>query len=252
MTYLYDQFALTRLVEFQAFMSYISQNNDQSNFVRPFVMILRHYMAQFCIVAYSPLLIQQLVNCWLRRYILSLKHKKKFSPHVIHLIWKYLLGHLPKIRTKLTQRLAWMNVATLSRRATRRLNVLRSLIEQHSYRPPQSNTTTIVPPSNSFGFRPTLSSNPMVSTLTKQFKKFLTTPPYVISPSSTLSALNFSSMSSFIGALDFGAYHHMSPDFSSFASLSPISFVFIITTNGTLMPLVGASSIITPHAFVYF
>jgi hypothetical protein len=47
--------------------------------------------------------------------------------------------------------------------------------------------------------------------------------------------------------LDSGASHHMSPDSSSFTFMSPSSSIPVITVDGTLMPLAGVGSIITPH-----
>jgi hypothetical protein len=47
--------------------------------------------------------------------------------------------------------------------------------------------------------------------------------------------------------LDSGASHHMSPDSSSFTYLSPLSFIPVMTADGTLMPLVGVGSVVTPH-----
>jgi hypothetical protein len=47
--------------------------------------------------------------------------------------------------------------------------------------------------------------------------------------------------------LDSGASHHMSPDSSSFTYVSPLSFILVMTVDGTLMPLVGVGSVVTPH-----
>jgi len=47
--------------------------------------------------------------------------------------------------------------------------------------------------------------------------------------------------------LDSGAPHHMSPDSSSFTYVSPLSFIPVMTVDGTLMPLVGVGSVVTPH-----
>jgi hypothetical protein len=47
--------------------------------------------------------------------------------------------------------------------------------------------------------------------------------------------------------LDSGASHHMSPDSLSFTFMSPSSSIPVITVDGTLMPLAGVGSIITPH-----
>jgi len=47
--------------------------------------------------------------------------------------------------------------------------------------------------------------------------------------------------------LDSGASHHMSPDSSSFTFVSPLSSIPIMTADGTLMPLAGVGSVVTPH-----
>ena len=39
----------------------------------------------------------------------------------------------------------------------------------------------------------------------------------------------------------------MSPDCSSFTFASPSSSIPVITADGTLMPLVGVGSVVTPH-----
>ena len=58
---------------------------------------------------------------------------------------------------------------------------------------------------------------------------------------------NSSSMSSSIWILDSGASHHMSQDSSCFTSMSHSSFVPVMTADGTLMPLAGVGSIVTPN-----
>ena len=47
--------------------------------------------------------------------------------------------------------------------------------------------------------------------------------------------------------LDSGASHHMSSDSSSFTSVSPLSSIPVMTADGTLMPLAGVGSVVTPH-----
>ena len=39
----------------------------------------------------------------------------------------------------------------------------------------------------------------------------------------------------------------MSPDSSSFTSVSLLSFIPVMTIDGTPMPLVGVGSVVTPH-----
>jgi hypothetical protein len=56
-----------------------------------------------------------------------------------------------------------------------------------------------------------------------------------------------SSMSHSEWVLDSGASHHMSPDSSSFTFMSPSSSIPVMTVDGTLMPLAGVGSIVTPH-----
>jgi len=47
--------------------------------------------------------------------------------------------------------------------------------------------------------------------------------------------------------LDSGASHHMSPDSSSFTYVSSSSSIFVMTADGTFVPLASVGSIITPH-----
>jgi hypothetical protein len=39
----------------------------------------------------------------------------------------------------------------------------------------------------------------------------------------------------------------MSPNFTSLTFISPSPFIHVMTADGTLMPLVGVGSIVTPH-----
>ena len=57
-------------------------------------------------------------------------------------------------------------------------------------------------------------------------------------------------MSYSVWVLDSGASHHMSLDSSSFASVSPSSFIPVMTTDGTPMPLACVGSVVTPHLFL--
>ena len=54
-------------------------------------------------------------------------------------------------------------------------------------------------------------------------------------------------MHSFLWILDFRAFHHMSPDLSSFTTLSNKCSGSAKTVNGTPMRLVVISFIVTPH-----
>jgi hypothetical protein len=56
-----------------------------------------------------------------------------------------------------------------------------------------------------------------------------------------------SSMSHSEWILDFGVTRHMSPDSSSFTSVSPSPSIHVMTVDGTSMPLVGVGFVITPH-----
>jgi len=47
--------------------------------------------------------------------------------------------------------------------------------------------------------------------------------------------------------LDSGTSHHMSPDSSSFTFVSPLSFIPLMTADGTSMPLASVGSVVTPH-----
>jgi hypothetical protein len=47
--------------------------------------------------------------------------------------------------------------------------------------------------------------------------------------------------------LNSGASHHMSLDSLSFTSVSPLSFIPVMTADGTPMPLAGVGSVVTPH-----
>jgi hypothetical protein len=58
---------------------------------------------------------------------------------------------------------------------------------------------------------------------------------------------NSSGMSHSKWVLDSGALHHMSPNSSSFTYVSPSSSIPVMTADGTLMPLAGVGSVVTPH-----
>lgn len=79
---------------------------------------------------------------------------------------------------------------------------------QWTYRPPQSNNAVAAP-----------SLDPNIF---EQFQQFLTSQPHAMSASSHigLSSSGSSGISSSLWVLDSGASHHMSPDLSSFVSLS--------------------------------
>jgi len=47
--------------------------------------------------------------------------------------------------------------------------------------------------------------------------------------------------------LDSGASHHMSPDSSSFTSVSLLSSIPVMTADDTPMPLAVVGSVVTPH-----
>ena len=47
--------------------------------------------------------------------------------------------------------------------------------------------------------------------------------------------------------LDSSVLHHMSLNSSSFTYVSPSSSIPVMTADGTLMPLVGVGSVVTPH-----
>ena len=68
-----------------------------------------------------------------------------------------------------------------------------------------------------------------------------------ISPSVGQLSHIFLSMSYCEWVLDFGASHHMYSDSSSFTSMSYLPSIPVMTTNGTLMPLAGVDSVVTPH-----
>ena len=58
-------------------------------------------------------------------------------------------------------------------------------------------------------------------------------------------------MSSFTWILDSCASHHLSLDSSCFTSMSHLSFVPIMTVDGTLMPLASVGSIVISLSNVY-
>ena len=61
--------------------------------------------------------------------------------------------------------------------------------------------------------------------------------------STCLLSSGSSSMSSSVWVLDFGAFNHMSPYSSSFISLCPTAFVFVMIADDTPMPLAGVGSV---------
>ena len=54
-------------------------------------------------------------------------------------------------------------------------------------------------------------------------------------------------MSSSTWILDSSASHHMSSDSSCFASMSHLSFVPVMTADGTPIPLVGVGYVVTSN-----
>jgi len=56
-----------------------------------------------------------------------------------------------------------------------------------------------------------------------------------------------SSMSHSEWVLDSGASHQISPDSSSFTSVSFLSSISVMAADGTYMPLAGVGSVVTPH-----
>jgi len=70
-----------------------------------------------------------------------------------------------------------------------------------------------------------------------------------MSVSSSIGQLPHSSsgMSHSEWVLDSGVSHHMSPDSSSFTSVSPFSSIPVMTADGTPMALTGVGSVVTPH-----
>ena len=68
-----------------------------------------------------------------------------------------------------------------------------------------------------------------------------------VSPSVSQLPHSSSGMSHSEWVLDSGVSHHMSPDSSSFTSVSPLSSIPVMTADGTPMPLAGVGSVVTPH-----
>jgi len=61
---------------------------------------------------------------------------------------------------------------------------------------------------------------------------------------------NSSGMSHSKWVLDSGASYHMSPNSSSFTSVSLLSSIHVMIVDGTPMPLAGVGSVVTPHLFL--
>ena len=68
-----------------------------------------------------------------------------------------------------------------------------------------------------------------------------------VSPSVGQLPHSSSSMSHSKWVLDSSASHHMSPDSSSLTFVSPSPSIHIITVDGTLIPLAGVGSVVTPY-----
>ncbi|XP_062086978.1 uncharacterized protein LOC133793695 [Humulus lupulus] len=116
------------------------------------------------------------------------------------------------------------------------------------YRPSQFNVAATVPPSDLYDFGAS-SSNPALSALSEQFKKFLTMQPHAMSASSSIGQppTSTSGMTSSTWILDSRASHHMSPHSKSFVSLCPASSVPVMTADGTPMSLAGVGSVVSHH-----
>jgi hypothetical protein len=80
--------------------------------------------------------------------------------------------------------------------------------------------------------------------MTEQFQTFQT-----MFASSSIGQLphSFSGMSRSEWILDSCASHHMSPDSLSFASMTPSSFIPIMTADDPPMPLANVGSVVPPH-----
>jgi hypothetical protein len=106
------------------------------------------------------------------------------------------------------------------------------------YKPPHYNTAAVASPG----------SITNLNTLAEQFQKFLSLQPQAMATSSIGQLPHSSSdMSHSEWILDSGASHHMSPDSSSFTSVSPLFYIPVMTADDTPMPLAGIGSIVTPH-----
>jgi len=60
-----------------------------------------------------------------------------------------------------------------------------------------------------------------------------------------------SSMLRFKWVLDSDVSYHMSPDSSSFTSVSPSPSIPVMTADDTLMPLAGVGSVVTSHLSLF-
>ena len=153
-------------------------------------------------------------------------------------------------------RVVFDECSSISRKVIRRLSVLSwdnrvkpgNLTINHNLmlidhlevtKTPQHNTAAAV------------SSGPFtdLSTIAKQFQKFLSLQPQTTYASSFVDQLPHSSlgMSYFGWVLNSGVSHHMSPDFSSFAYMSSSSSIHVMTADDTSIPLAGVAIVITPH-----
>jgi hypothetical protein len=85
--------------------------------------------------------------------------------------------------------------------------------------------------------------------MAEQFQKFLSLQSQAMFVSPFIGQLPHSSsgMSHSEWILDFGATHHMSPDSSSFTSVSPSPSIPIIIIDGTPVPLAGVGFVVMPH-----
>jgi len=144
-----------------------------------------------------------------------------FCKHKGH--WK---AQCPKLRQ---QNQAWKSGSQSQSNAHR---------SPQGYKPPHHNTAAVASPGSI--------TDP--NTLAEQFQKFLSLQPQAMSTSSIGQLPHSSSgMSHSEWVLDSGASHHMSPDSSSFTSVSPLSSIPVMTADGTPMPLTGVGSVVTPH-----
>lgn len=140
-----DQLALIESVVYRHFffISSKGQNNDQHNFLLPYMVILRDILGQYCIVVLSVLLIMWLVNCWLRRSASNRTQTRELLHHLLlHLYSQHLIDLMPIIKVSCLQILLMMNVIFVSRKATRRDNVRYCGIELYTNNPLITTTTT--------------------------------------------------------------------------------------------------------------
>ncbi|XP_075489501.1 uncharacterized protein LOC142528343 [Primulina tabacum] len=257
MSSLWDQLALTESAELRAFSPYIARREEQR--LVQFLMALRNDFEGLrgTILHRNPILsIDSVVSELLAEEIRLKSHVDKGTiptiPSVFAAPQRPQANHQNRSNTKLQQQQQRPHNTQWKPQQQHQPSLNTPWKPQQQHQPSQNIPWKPGNPSNQWTYRPPQSNNAVAAPsldpyLFEQFQQFLASQPHAMSASSHigLSSSGTSGISSSIWVLDYGTSHHMSPDLSSFASLSHNSSIEIVTADDTPIPLVGVGSLVT-------